>query len=98
VDLARQPIRVVLDDPDRRVAVALIMRTARAGRDAIIGEEDHHFLDRLLLVPGVADFAGAVRPRPATSTRRAGASSITARVVRAEMLDDPLGHFGDRSP
>ena len=93
VDLARQAVGVVLDHGDRGVAVALVDAHRQGGGDAVVGEEDHHLLDRALLAPGLADDPGALR----ADARHLG--QPLRRVVDhrerllAEALDDPLGHL-----
>ena len=59
-----QPVRLVADDGDRRVAVFLVDPHRQRGGHPDALEEDHHFLDRLLLGPGGGDHRGALGAQP----------------------------------
>ncbi len=93
VDLAGQAVRVVLDDADRRVAVALVDPHRQGGGDRVVGQEDHHLLDRALLLPGGADQPAAVRPQPWHLGQPLGLLVDHRQRLLAEAVDDPLGRL-----
>ena len=67
VDLACQPVGVGLHDLDGVVAVRLVDLDCQPGRDVVALQEEHHFLDLLLLRPGPGDHLdplAARRPAP----------------------------------
>src|SRR5438552_14442334 len=60
-DLARQPIRILLDQPDRiRAEMFLYPRSSRHA-DAAVGEEQHQLAQAALLAPALGDHLLAQR-------------------------------------
>ncbi len=57
VDVARQPVGVVVDHAGRAVAVVLVDAHGQRRADAVALQEDHHLADLALLVPGGLDLA-----------------------------------------
>ena len=60
-DVARQPIGVLRDQPDRIGAVGLEDAHRPRRADAVAVQEDHDLADRLLIGPGGDDAVGALR-------------------------------------
>ena len=87
-----QPVRLMADDGDRRVAVLLVdpHRQRRRHPDAL--QEDHHLLDRLLLGPGGGDHRGPLGAQPVDLDQPAGLVLDDVHDVHAEMRDHAFGH------
>jgi hypothetical protein len=93
-DVDREAVRVLLDDRDRVLAVALVDPGRVSGGDAVAAEEDHDLLDVLLRHPRGAD---AARARGADALDlgqpdRRAADDLERPL--AEARDDALGQLG----
>jgi hypothetical protein len=64
--ISRQPVRLETHDVDGPVLVLLVDADGQGSRHPHTLEKDHHFLDGLLLLPGVGDALGALGPMPLT--------------------------------
>ena len=87
-----QPVRLMADDRDRRVAVLLVDPHGQRRRHPDALQEDHHFLDRLLLGPGGGDHRGALRTQPADLDQPTRRLLDDVHDVHAEMRHHALGH------
>ena len=87
-----QPVGLAAHHRDRVLAVALVdpHRQRRGYPDA--GQEHHHFLDRLLLLPCVGDPLGPFGSQPVHLDQPLGLLFDDGQDVGAEMRHHPLGH------
>ena len=90
--LRRQPVGLVTDHRDGGAGVLLVdpHRQRRGHPDA--GQEHHHFLDRLLLLPGVGDLLGPFGSQSVHLGQPGGLGLDDGQDVGAEMRHHPLGH------
>ena len=90
--LRRQPVRLVLHDRDGGTGVLFVDPHGQRRGHPDTGQEHHHFLDRLLLLPGVGDLLGPFRPQSVHLGQPAGLLFDDGQDVGAEMRHHPLGH------
>lgn len=93
-DVGGQPVGLVLHHGDRGVLVLLVDAHGDGGGDADALEEDHHFLDGLLLLPGGSDELGALGAEAGHLHEAPRLLLDDVERVRAEVLHDAVGDAG----
>ena len=87
-----QPVRLAAHDGDRRVAVFLVDPHRQRGGHPDALQEDHHFLDGLLLGPGGGDHRGALGAQAVDLDQPARLVVDDVHDVHAEVRDHAFGH------
>ena len=87
-----QPVGLVAHDRDGRVAVFLVDPHRQRGGHPDALEEDHHFLDGLLLGPGGGDHGGALGAQPVDFDEPGWLVVDDVHDVHAEVRDHAFGH------
>jgi hypothetical protein len=93
-DVGGQPVRLAADHVDRLVPVGLVDPHRQRRGDTNALQEDHHLLDRLLLLPRTGDHPGALGPKTGDLDQAARLLLDHLQGGLAEVIDDPLGHLG----
>jgi hypothetical protein len=86
-----QPVGLVAHHRDRGVAVLLVDAHRDRGGHPHSLEEDHHLLDRLLLLPRRADQLRPLRAEPGHLDQPLRSRLDDLQRLQAEVLHDPLG-------
>ena len=94
VNVARQAVRIILDDPYRAVAIVLVNFDRQAGGDAVLLQEEHHIANGALLAPGVLN-----QDRTLGANAKHGAQTFWLFVNHLQAFGAKLAHDalgGDR--
>ena len=93
-DVAGQTVGVLGDFGDGVVAVLLVDLDRQPGGNLVALQEEHHFLDGLLLLPRFGDQPRALGPhvRNLAQPFRLAIQHVERR--QPEVIDDPLGDLG----
>ncbi len=76
----------------REVAVPVVGGLRQGGGHSHAGQAHHHFLDRLLFLPGVGDLLGPFRSQAVHLDQPAGLGLDDGQDAATEMCHHPFGH------
>ena len=93
VDIARQAVRIGLDDCGRAVAVLFVDAHSQRRADAVALQEDHHLANLALLLPGRLDHQHPFGADPFDVVEALRLVFDDIEGLRAERKHDALGHF-----